>query len=365
MLSFVEYVWVDGTDPVKMLRSKTKVVASGLKGVPFSLSTAKEKIKLWNFDGSSTSQAPGNDSERLLKPVRIIRDPVRCGGPWGNNPNYIALCEVLHPDGSPHKSNTRAKLRKTLDDGGDKLGSLWGFEQEYVLLKNGKILGWPDIGYPGPQGPYYCGVGTDEVVGRDLVEDHARACGHASLLFYGLNAEVMLGQWEFQIGYRGFTEDRLAGLTADPLTVSDHLWLARWLLYRIGERHGLYATLDPKPVKGAWNGSGMHTNFSTDATMSEASGAATIKKYIAALEGSHMKHQKVYGHDNESRLTGDFETAPYAEFSHGTANRGASIRVPNDTANNGYGYLEDRRPAANADPYVVTNRILKTIMTCD
>ena len=159
--------------------------------------------------------------------------------------NFLVLCEVLKGDGTPHETNKRATLRKVLDAGAASEEPWFGFEQEYTLFQGRSPLGWPDGGYPAPQGPFYCGVGADEVYGRDLVEKHTTACLEAGIMIYGTNAEVMPGQWEFQIGHRGFD-----GESADPLNVSDHLWLARWLLFRLGEDQNIRPSLDNKPVKG-------------------------------------------------------------------------------------------------------------------
>ncbi len=349
MHTFAEYIWIDGTTPVQRLRSKSKVInALGDR-------RHVDDIPAWNFDGSSTNQAEGHNSERILKPVSLKNDPLREGC-------FLILCEVMNPDGSPHESNKRAQLRDTVENGGAELESWWGFEQEYCLMDNktDAMLGWPasQKHYPKPQGMFYCGVGCDEVVGREIVHEHAKACLDAGLLIYGHNAEVMLGQWEFQIGHRGFVGDP----TANPLIVSDHLWLARYLLYRIGEKHGVYATLKPKPKDGDWNGSGKHTNYSDKFTRSKKTGNDRIEDIRVAMEKMHLAHQVVYGHDNKSRLTGKHETAPFEKFTMGTADRGASIRVPNGTKEKGCGYIEDRRPAANADPYVVTNRFLQTVL---
>ena len=153
---------------------------------------------------------------------------------------------------TPHVTNTRALLRPVAEKYADQ-EPLFGIEQEYTFFKDGRPLGFPPNGFPAPQAFYYCGVGADEVFGRDVVEAHLEACLEAGLGISGINAEVMPGQWEFQVGPLG------------PLDVSDQLWVARWLLYRIAEDFGVSATLDPKPVKGDWNGAGAHTNFSTKA----------------------------------------------------------------------------------------------------
>lgn len=343
MLSQVTYIWIDGAKPTKKLRAKTRIV--NLSNPP-----SIDEFPEWGFDGSSTYQAVGSDSDLILKPVRHVKDPILGEG------NYLLLCEVLNPDYTPHKTNTRAQLGALMKNGGAECDPWIGFEQEYTLFDGAKPLGWPDRGYPAPQGPFYCGVGADEVFGRELVEEHTKACLDAGLMIFGINAEVMPGQWEFQIGYRG-----LKGESADPVTASDHLWIARWLLYRLGEDHGITATLDPKPVKGDWNGAGKHTNFSTKYTRDKENGLKAIEEAIERLSKKHKEHIAVYGHGLEDRLTGKHETADIKYFSSGVGNRGASIRIPRAVQINGHGYFEDRRPGANADPYEVSSALVRTV----
>jgi len=345
-IKFAEYIWIDGTDPVPLIRSKAKVFKNEGK---VSLADFSD----WSFDGSSTNQAVGEDSDCILKPVNFVKDPIRGEG------NYLVLCEVCNPDNTPHKTNTRAQLRAYLNNGGDKQDPWMGFEQEYTLYYRGKPLGWPDNGFPAPQGPYYCGVGAEQVSGREIVEEHAQACIDAGLMIYGINAEVMLGQWEFQIGYRG-----IDGEDSGALTICDHTWLARWLLYRIAESYEVEATLANKPVKGAWNGAGMHTNFSTNDTRAKGTGIDAIKEAIKKLEKCHKEHISVYGHLLAERLTGEYETSSIDDFSAGAANRGCSIRIPKPVELNGSGYFEDRRPGANSDPYEVAAMLVKNVC-CD
>ena len=329
----VEYIWIDGSQPTAKLRSKTKIVDDKV--------TKASDLPDWGFDGSSTMQAKGNFSDCLLKPVHFIKDPIRGGD------NILVMCEVFNADGTIHKSNKRAKLRELSEK--HKNEETWfGIEQEYTFFDGIKPLGWPDNGFPAAQGGYYCGVGSDEVFGRDVVEDHMEACINAGMTMSGINAEVMPGQWEFQIGPLG------------PLEASDEVWLARWLLYRIGEDYGVSATLDPKPVKGDWNGAGAHTNFSTKA-MREKGGLKIIEEACKKLAKNHDKHIKLYGVDNDQRLTGDHETCSINDFKYGVSDRGASIRIPMQTANDGFGYLEDRRPSANMDPYLVCSALIETI----
>ncbi len=349
MFSICEYIWIDGANPTQKLRSKTRI----LKLEPFDkLNSAN--FPEWGFDGSSTYQAPGNKSDLVLKPVRFVKDSYR------GEQHYLVMCEVFNPDGSPHPTNTRAKLRRVLDAGAGKEEPWFGVEQEYTLFRNRIPLGWPDKGYPAPQGPFYCGIGADEVFGRELVERHLQCCVSAGIMIFGVNAEVMPGQWEFQIGYR-----HVEGESADPLTISDHAWLARYFLYRLGEDFKITATLDNKPIKGNWNGAGQHTNFSIKSMRDPKTGMAVIEKSIALLSKKHQEHIEVYGHGLSERLTGLHETCHIDEFKHGVADRGASIRIPLHVSKKGYGYLEDRRPGANADPYQVSARILKTICEID
>ena len=341
--TLAEYIWMDGAVPTRYLRSKARTVDVGS-------SPTVEDFPEWSFDGSSTNQAVGSDSDCILKPASFIADPIRGEG------RYLVMCEVYNPDDTPHESNSRAQLRAVLDAGAAAQDPWCGFEQEYTLFEGRQPLGWPDTGFPGPQGPYYCGVGADEAFGRDLVEDHAQACLDAGILFYGINAEVMPGQWEFQTGYRGDPKE-----AADALTVCDHTWLARWLLYRIAEDYGVTVSTDNKPIKGDWNGAGMHTNFSTNDIRDPKKGMAAIEAAMKKLEEKHKEHVTLYGAGNFERLTGHHETCDIDTFKYGTADRGCSIRIPQPVAQKGYGYFEDRRPGANADPYLVAARLCTTV----
>jgi glutamine synthetase len=321
-----EYIWIDGTEPTAKLRSKTKVQPDG------------SELGIWGFDGSSTNQAPGSASDCVLQPVFSCPDPVRGGD------NVLVLCEVLLTDMTPHPSNTRAGLRAVAEKYASQ-EPWFGIEQEYTFFSGSRPLGFPEGGFPAPQGGYYCGVGADEIFGRPAVEAHLDKCVTAGLKISGINAEVMPGQWEFQVGPGG------------PLEISDHLWMARWLLYRTAEDFGISATLDPKPVKGDWNGAGAHTNFSTKAMREHYD---PIVAACEALGEAAPEHVKVYGHGIEGRLTGLHETAPWNEFSYGVSNRGASVRIPWQVEVDKRGYIEDRRPNANCDPYLVTKAIVQT-----
>jgi len=327
----LEYIWLDGYKPTQSLRSKTKIEKD--------FSGKLEDLPMWSFDGSSTEQAPGGSSDCLLKPVYVTKDPQRKNA-------YLVMCEVLNADGTPHVSNGRALIE---DDDND----FWfGFEQEYFLwdTATNKPLGFPAGGYPGPQGPYYCSVGANNTYGREIVEEHLDAIIEAGLNVEGINAEVAAGQWEFQIFSKG------------AKGAGDQIWIARYLLERIGEKYGVAVNWHCKPLGALdWNGSGMHANFSN--TLLRTAGSKDIfDKVCEAFRPVIKEHIAVYGADNHLRLTGKHETASIDDFSYGVSDRGASIRIPVGVPANGWkGYLEDRRPNSAADPYKVAARIIKTV----
>ena len=329
MLTKLEYIWLDGTEPTTQLRSKTKVVEDFKQNI--------QDCPVWGFDGSSTNQADGKDSDCVLKPVKLYENPME------KHDSYLVLCEVWDVEGNPHPTNKRFELEELQIKNSKE--EVWvGIEQEYTLFKDGRPLGWPMHGTPPPQGDYYCGRNEGEWLARK----HMDLCISAGIKISGINSEVMLGQWEYQIG------------ADDPITISDDLWVARWLLEKVCAKYEVIVTLDPKPVEGDWNGAGAHTNFSTKA-MREDGGDMVIHKGIKKLEARHNEHIQVYGYGNERRLTGMHETCPINMFHWGVSDRGASVRVPWQVSKDGKGYLEDRRPAANCDPYVVCHKLIDTI----
>lgn len=303
--------------------------------------TSVDELPEWNFDGSSTGQAPGHDSDLYLRPVAFYPDPFRRGD------NILVLCECWNSDGSPNKYNHRHECAKMMEAHKDE-HPWFGIEQEYTLFNElGYPYGWPKGGFPGPQGPYYCGVGTGKVYCRDIVEAHYRACIYSGIGITGINAEVMPSQWEFQV-------------MAEGIDGADQLWMARFLLERVAEEFGVVISFNPKPLQGDWNGAGCHTNVSTT-VMREPGGMKYIEEAIHKLEKRHKEHILLYGEGNELRLTGKHETASMHSFSYGVANRQASVRIPRSVAKEGFGYFEDRRPASNMDPYLVTGLIMQTI----
>ena len=347
MSVLAEYIWIDGGAPTASLRSKTRVIYD--THVPASTSIDDlSSIDMswfpeWGADGSSTMQAEGADSDIILRPVSAVRDPFRPG-------NYLVMTEVfVGATGEAHSSNARANLRNVLDLGASRVDSLWGFEQEYTFLTpKDRPLGFPDQGYPEPQGPYYCGVGVNKIAGRDVYESFLQACLDSGVHISGVNWEVMPGQAEVQVGAVG------------PLMATDHIWYARWLLERTGEDHGVKVSFDPKPASGDWNGAGMHTNFSTR-EMREPNGIYAINRACEAIGRKVKEHLEAYGDRYEDRLTGAHETAHFSEFTYGVSDRTASIRIPRSVEEDGCGYLEDRRPNANADPYKIAACILRTV----
>ncbi|MCY4217514.1 MAG: glutamine synthetase beta-grasp domain-containing protein [Flavobacteriaceae bacterium] len=327
--SKLEYIWLDGYTPTANLRGKTKIIED--------FSGKLEDCPLWAFDGSSTRQAEGGDSDCLLKPVAIFKDPDRING-------YLVMNEVLNADKTPHVSNGRA----TIDD--DDADFWFGFEQEYFLWDTETNL---PLGFPRdqtPQGQFYCSVGAKNSFGRKIIEEHLDQCLEAGINIEGINGEVAAGQWEFQTFAKGAAR------------AGDETWIARYLLERIGEKYSVAVNWHPKPLGDTdWNGSGMHANFS-NSILRECGDRAIYEKICEGFRPVVNEHIAVYGADNDQRLTGDHETQSIHEFSYGISDRGASIRIPVMTVESGWkGWLEDRRPASNGDPYKIASRIIKTV----
>ncbi|KAL6070513.1 Glutamine synthetase cytosolic isozyme 1-3 [Balamuthia mandrillaris] len=327
------YVWIGGSG--EDVRSKSRTLEFEPK--------SPEELPHWNFDGSSTGQAPGDKSEVNLKPRAIFRDPFRRGK------NILVMCDCYDMDDQPIPTNTRYHANEIMEKAKDHK-PWFGLEQEYTIFSvRGGPFGWPEQGFPGPQGPYYCGAGADKAFGRDIHEALYRACLYAGIKIAGDNGEVMPGQWEFQVG------------PCEGISIGDHLWMARYILHRLSEYFRVVVSFDPKPIPGDWNGAGCHTNYSTEA-MRQEGGYKVIEEAIQKLSEKHIEHIAAYGKGNERRLTGRHETARIDQFRAGVADRGASIRIPSSTAKEGKGYFEDRRPASNCDPYVVCAKIVET--TC-
>lgn len=355
----LEYIWIDADCNT---RFKTKIISRYL----FST----EALPDWNFDGSSTGQAEGRDSDVLIRPIKMYKNPFV---DYINS--YLVICDCWNKDGTPHPTNHRVKLVEIYSKCKDQ-NPIFGIEQEYVIFnrkydadKGQQITGfsglsglsgfqiqtptpykWIKHNEPGmgPQGPYYCGVGGGVSLGREVSEKHLEMCLKAGLEICGTNGEVMASQWEYQIG------------PLEPVELSDQMWISRFILHRVSEQFDCVVSLHPKPYKGDWNGSGAHTNFST-LEMRELGGIEKIKIACDKLSKTHQTHMEVYGKFNEERMSGMHETSSMNEFTWAISNRGCSVRIPLNVANDGFGYLEDRRPGSNIDPYLVCEKICSTV----
>ena len=357
-MSFItraDYMWldVDGTP-----RDKTKIIRKDNES--FDLSD----VSIWTFDGSSTGQSETRNSDLLLKPVKLyfykkISDNL--------THHVLVLCEVLSPNGTPHPTNTRAKCMEIMEKAKSE-EPLFGIEQEYLMISvdstptgqyqiipyDWKYKKTPYLNNDGTeleQGRFYCGVGGTSTVGRKIVEEHLDKCLELGIYICGTNAEVMASQWEYQIGpISGFE-------------IGDQLVVSRYLLKKVAENHGADVSFHPKPMPG-WNGSGGHTNFSTKLMRDGSDDKCGLDYIIDACEKlapKHLEHMEIYGKDNNLRLCGHFETSDPVKFSYGIANRACSIRIPQHVNIDKKGYLEDRRPASNLDPYLVCGKLVETI----
>ena len=357
-----EYIWLDGNSQ-KNIRSKTRYQRMPIGRLPDNPQMLMRMVPKWSYDGSSTMQASTESSDCGLSPVKIVENPMDAPSRTnGKSISYIVLCEVIDTEGNAHDTNTRSKLAKNVSNREMKLKDqeetsdmlLVGFEQEYTIVDpiTGNPMGWEnyDGDVPPPQGKYYCGVGANVTKGRKLAETHAKLCNSVGVGVAGINAEVMLSQWEYQ------TSPKLVLQAADDVIIS------RFLLQRVAEDMELAISYNPKPVDGDWNGSGGHINFSTD-FMRRESDIAYLNLLCASMEQYHKDSIDVYGEENNRRLTGKHETSSMEEFTWGEMDRSTSIRIPQSTIQNGgKGHLEDRRPAANIDPYEAFNYIYETII---
>ena len=328
----LEYIWLDGKKPVPELRGKTQLKA-------FEKPPTLADLPLWGFDGSSTMQAEGSKSDCVLKPVALYPDASRKDA-------FIVLSEVMHP--------TAPRIPPICVQHLGRPGYLVWLRTGVLPLPRRPATGLPE-GWLSrtPQGPYYCGVGYKYMgnIARQIVEEHLDLCLHAGINHEGINAEVAKGQWEFQIFGKGSHK------------AADDMWTARYLMMRLCEKYEVDVVFHCKPIRGDWNGSGMHTNFSTK-HLRDVGGKEYLEALMKAFENNIPEHIAVYGPDNHLRLTGLHETQAIDKFSYALSDRGASVRLPVNFIKNGYrGYLEDRRPNSEADPYQIASQIIKTIGT--
>ncbi len=339
----LEYVWLDGHDS-KNLRSKVRYENWTMDSTQGNMSREQvlHRIPQWSYDGSSTQQANTKNSDVILEPVKVYNNPLELG----EMASFIVLCETLNTDGTPHESNTRDKLLDAIEEYDPKKKIVFGVEQEYTILDDQNLpVGWNK---DKTQGTNYCGIGSNNTTNRLLVEQHAVACIQANIQIAGTNAEVLMSQWEYQLE------------PSNAIDQADDLWMSRYILQRLSENSKGYISFHPKPVEGDWNGAGAHINFSTE-HMREVGGEEHMKDICSALKKGHKNLIAVYGEENEKRLTGTCETSHIDKFSYGVGDRSSSVRIPVSTSQDYRGHLEDRRPAANVDPYEAFSVLISTV----
>ncbi len=340
-----EYVWLDADNN---FRSKIRVM---------ELNNSAE----WNYDGSSTGQATTENSEVILKVVYNVNHPFLDG--------RLYLCATYDINNNP-LSNNYFHNAKEIFYKNTELKPWFGLEQEYFIFdkqivknnnKTPEIEPWmsswtgPDFSYSinnntnlivNNSNIYYCSPINQDPIEVKISLEHLEACLLAGLKISGNNAEVVQHQWEFQIG------------PIEGIDAGHHLLIARYLLNRIASKYNKQINYHPKPIIGL-NGSGCHVNFSTQ-KMREENGLENIYDAIKKLSNNHSYHMENYGIDNKMRMTGKNETSSYDKFTWDIGSRNTSIRIGYDTFKNKKGYFEDRRPASNIDPYLVTSLIFKT-----
>lgn len=333
-----DYVWIDNE---KCLHSKIRTVKIPEMNIEDSF-PAPDFFPKWEYDGSSLGQSSVSDSEIVLQPC------FTCKCPFHKSTNgVIVLCETYKFDGT--SIGSRQKAMEVLSNPKVTDEDPWfGIEQEFFMCdkKTGLPLGTPPLTSDIIR-TSYCGIGAGNIFHRDIMDKFIKYASYAGLEIYGVNAEVSMGQWEYQIG------------TSKGIVAGDHMWVSRYIMEKIAEKYDIVINLNPKPIQFI-NGSGCHTNYSTKSTRDHDHGLEIIvNSYIPSLIKHHDEHILLYGKGNENRLTGKHETSSYGTFSWGYGSRDTSMRVPTRTRSNGYGYLEDRRPASNVDPYDVLYLLCK------
>ena len=346
-----EYIWIDAN---KKFRSKTKIIRPSPHDIQNKNYSHFSAYPKWDYDGSSTGQADGKKSEITLVPVFVCDNPLLHVSSIGEHTysSNLVLCETYNQDGKPTSTNRRYSAEPLFEI--YKEEKPWfGLEQEYFILDK-RIETTPHHLLFYETTEHYCGIGRD-IEYRKIAEEHMTACIKAGITISGINAEVSKNQWEFQIG------------PSEGILAADELMIARFLLERIAEKYETTISYEPNPFTHI-NGSGCHTNFSTlkmRTPSKDNTGLKEIRRVIDVLEKSHAEDIKHYGVSNELRLSGNHETSSYDTFTWGVGDRGVSVRINNGTHNAGYGYFEDRRPAANMDPYLVTAMLMMRSIDMD
>jgi glutamine synthetase len=335
----LEYIWIDKSGNLK---SKYRTVYPEFSYERYHHIVAENWSSPFSF----------NEVEIALIPVAHYRNPF-----FQIGRSFLILCETHHIIDKETYISTESNFRCAAVEVFNKRSNLqpwFGIEQEYFLMEpqgtrvSNKPLAFAKEEAPQPQGGVYaCSVGNRTIFFRKLAEKHYEYCLEAGLKISGINAEAAPSQWKFQIG-------PCCGISA-----GDELWVARYILHKLSEEFGVNVSFDPKPLANPWSGSGLHTNFSTIETRENDDGLQSIYKYIDRLSKRHDEHIAVYG-DNSKRLNGTCSTSDVLTFSYSTGKRNTSIRIPNSVLQSGCGYLEDRRPASDADPYRVTAAIFSS-----
>ena len=317
----LEYIWLDSDYE---FRTKTKVFPYKYDTMP-----VLEDIPIWNFDGSSTGQAPSDGiTEVILKPVCLTQNPF-----IGEN-SYLVLCQTMNSYNEPIETNKCYEAMKLLKSPDVENLEIWfGVELEFFFESiEGKD-------YMGPQGKYYCGLGQVDYNERKIMETLVKYCQKANIPISGFNQEVAPHQWEYQIG---------------PInaTWAPHgVYLSRYILDRISEMFDKRTIWHPKPYSGDYNGSGCHVNMSSQLTRDDE-GLTHIYKVLKVIEADHTNFIENYtGKNNNLRLTGAHETSDPFKFTYSEGGRGSSIRIPTQVMSDGYGYFEDRRPGSSINYY--------------
>ncbi|KAH1005778.1 glutamine synthetase 2 cytoplasmic isoform X1 [Dendroctonus ponderosae] len=332
----ISYVWIDGTGLDLRMRTRT------LSFTPCNYKDCPN----WSFDGSSTFFSTPEQSDNYIVPIAMYADPFRRGN------NKMVLCETFSHDKKPTKTNHRQCCIEVLNKVCEQ-EVMFGFEQEFYLIgPQGDPYGWPCGSTPKSSGKNYSGIGSQRVVGREVLECIYRCCLYSGIEIYGTTAERAYGQWEV--------------LTGPTLSIkaADDLWMARYIIQRVAEEFGLSASFKANLVK---NGvpSGLHTNMSTKCTRDDG-GLKHIQDYICKLEKNHKTDQKYYdcseGKHLKERLTGRHHTCNIEKFKSGVGDRTACIRISPAVADKKKGFFEDRRPCSCADPYNIITALVNTCL---
>ena len=359
------YVWLDNANG---FRSKTRTMRFN----EYDNEHRHLKVPKWNYDGSSTGQADGHDSEVNIVPCCVLHDPFMEKSGYQS---YLVFCKTYDKFNEPLKNNNRHNAELVFQHEGVIAEKPWfGMEQEYYILSTNSYVNitqskehatlYPflqendlklrvqnntETAQTNGQGQYYCSTGFGNAFFRDIIDEHYIKCLDAGIEIFGHNLEVGACQGEFQIG------------TCEGIHIGDHLWMARYIMERIAETRGVIISWEPKPLGDTdWNGSGCHTNFSTEKMRSNG-GLEVIEQAMNKLEPLQKLHMDAYGEGNELRMTGNHETSDWRKFTYGVASRDTSVRIGNETQKSGKGYFEDRRPSSNCDPYLVASRLVRTI----